>query len=176
VEVAVTKQDLAAAQERLAKGERLDRTLATTIPLLELVVSPAPIYLGELLVVLFLAMTLAGARKKEQAARNEVAVIVQQFETQFTDLIVPVGGRPEDAERLLMGQPEALPPGPLAPDIPPPGPIDSAPPDDTPGASMPAPEAPPGPRPGGARARTTFDQGIDHATTDHPPHNPWSLA
>jgi type II secretory pathway pseudopilin PulG len=172
--VAVTKQDLAAAQLRLSKGQRLDRTLATTIPLLELVVSPAPVYLGEFLVLGVLALRLADARKRERAARNQVAAFAQQFETDFTDLIVPVGGRPEDAERLLMGAPQALPPAEPTPDARPDPTADGDPPD-APDAPASGPAPPQDPSTNGDGARPLFDEN-QTTVTNSVPNSPWSLA
>jgi hypothetical protein len=101
LEIAVTKQDLAAAEQRLEKGEQLDKTLSVVVPMLELVTSPAPVYVGELLVAMWLSWVITDARRRERAARNVIQVHAQRFITDFTDLIVPLGGAPEEADRLL---------------------------------------------------------------------------
>lgn len=175
LEITVTKQDLAAAEQRLEKGERLDKTLAVIVPMLELVTSPAPVYVGELLVALWLAWVIADARRKEQAARNEIQVHAQRFITDFTDLIVPLGGAPEEADRLLfqadgteLAQPPPQPDPPAAD-----APAPSA------GEPREAPEQPTGPpeqEPAFNEPTTDPDPNPTNQGVRRPVADPWSLA
>jgi len=141
------------------------------VPMLELVTSPAPVYAGELLVALFLTWVVADARRKEQAARDEIQIHAQRFITDFTDLIVPLGGAPEEADRLLF----------LADGTDLPSPVPEAEP-----TAHEAPEAGgEGQAPGYPATNPASDadgeRPIDHvvdepAREDHAVADPWSLA
>ncbi len=174
LEVAAIQKDLAAAELRLSKGERLDRTIAVTVPLLELATSPAPVYFWELLVALWLASSAAVARRKEREARNTVAALAQAFQGRIMDLIVPIGMDPAEAEQLLARG------GPGAASIP-----DTHPTLDT--SVQGSEEAiPPGPPPEAPSQRPPTDWGLSpndqqiedtQRTGDGPqgPPDPWSL-
>jgi hypothetical protein len=112
VEIAVTKDDLAAAEHRLDKGKTMDRTLAVTIPLAELLLSPAAVYGAELLVALELLRRISVARRKEEVANHQEQAATQNVLTYLVGIAVETGYTPGDVERLLL-LPE--PPGDLPP-------------------------------------------------------------
>jgi hypothetical protein len=107
VEIAVTQDDLKAAQQRLNKGKTMDRTLAVTIPLGELLLSPTAVYGAELLVALELMRRISAARHREQAANDRVQAQTQNVLTYLVDVATAAGYTPGDVEGLML-PPETL--------------------------------------------------------------------
>ena len=186
VEIAVTRQDLTAAQQRLATGKQLDQTLAVIVPVLELVTSPAAISAGELAVAAWLSASIAAATRRRRAAERRLEAEGQQFMTGIIDLGVEMGYAPEEIEGgLLPPEAETPVPEPSRPGTPPaaspppdpapgsdPGPVSSVP--QSPYVSRPrgsAPDAQPGPEPHDPHAA----DGSAGAPGGAGRGNPWAL-
>ena len=110
-EITETRLALAAAQERLAAGEGIDRTLATAVPLLELVVSPAPVFAAELLFLLGLSTAIRGRRRREFTLERRINRINDRFSDEMAEIAWTAGVDPAEVGRLLAAPPELAPAG-----------------------------------------------------------------
>ena len=110
VDLRVAKLRLAQAQQRLAAGESVDRTVAIVGPLLETAVSWAPVYSGELLVLLGFGLAIRRRRREELVLTGQINQLNRRFTRALTDDAIAAGFEVDDIERQLH-QPRELPRG-----------------------------------------------------------------
>lgn len=168
LDLRIAQLRLVQAQQRLKAGESVDRMLAVVGPLLEMAVSWAPLYAGELLVLVGFGLAIRRRRREELAMSGQINQLNRRFTRELTEDALAAGFEVDDIEQQL-NQPRELPAGPPDPPDPrapteepggdetPPkantGPADDASPEEPPAATQqPNPEPPPrpGPAPGTA--------------------------
>lgn len=176
LDLRIAQLRLAQAQQRLQAGESVDRLLAVVGPLLEMAVSWAPLYAGEMLVLLGFGLAIRRHRRQQLALTGQINQLNRRFTRTLTEDALAAGFAVEDVEQQLQPPPELPPAGP--PDPPNPareepraaeqspdsGAAPHEPPPDEPPAATPEPDPAPTPRPGPA------------AGTADPDADGWTLA